>query len=667
MNGGGGGGQKEEIGREQELAEQVQEEHTEDLKRIPPWTKQITIRGIIASILIGSVYSIIAMKLNLTTGITPNLNISAALLAFIFIRTWTKLLRKLGYVTTPFTKQENTMIQTCSVACYSIAIGGGFGSYLLGLNHTTYELAGTDTPGNTISSQKEPGIGWMSGFLFLVCFVGLFVLIPLRKIMIIDYKLTYPSGMAAAVLINGFHNRGEKLARKQVKGFMRFFSISFLWGIFQWFFSGKDGCGFAQFPTFGLQAWKNTFFFDFSLTYVGTGMICSHVVNLSLLLGAVLSWGVMWPLIGHLKGNWFPESLSESSMRSLNGYKVFISVALIIGDGLYNFFKVSCFTLINVHGRFKQRNINIVAPSQSKAIEDEKQNEVFVRENIPIWVGVVGYMSFAVISMIAIPMMFPQLKWYFVVVAYILAPSLAFCNAYGAGLTDINMAYNYGKVALFTIAALSGKENGVVAGMIACGIMKSMVSVACILMQDFKTAHFTYTSPRSMFVSQAIGTALGCIVSPLSFMLFYKAFDIGNPDGEFKAPYAIIYRNMAILGVEGFSALPQHCLQLCYVFFAFAIVTDLVKDLAPPKIAKWIPLPMCMAVPFLIGGYFAIDMCMGTLIVFVWHKLRPLKAELMIPAVASGLICGEGLWILPSSVLALAKIKPPICMKFVPS
>ncbi|CAM8900045.1 unnamed protein product [Rhodiola kirilowii] len=666
MNG-GGGGQKEEIGREQELAEQVQEEHTEDLKRIPPWTKQITIRGIIASILIGSVYSIIAMKLNLTTGITPNLNISAALLAFIFIRTWTKLLRKLGYVTTPFTKQENTMIQTCSVACYSISIGGGFGSYLLGLNHTTYELAGTDTPGNTISSQKEPGIGWMSGFLFLVCFVGLFVLIPLRKIMIIDYKLTYPSGMAAAVLINGFHNRGEKLARKQVKGFMRFFSISFLWGFFQWFFSGKDGCGFAQFPTFGLQAWKNTFFFDFSLTYVGTGMICSHVVNLSLLLGAVLSWGVMWPLIGHLKGNWFPESLSESSMRSLNGYKVFISVALIIGDGLYNFFKVSCFTLINVHGRFKQRNINIVAPSQSKAIEDEKQNEVFVRENIPIWVGVVGYMSFAVISMIAIPMMFPQLKWYFVVVAYILAPSLAFCNAYGAGLTDINMAYNYGKVALFTIAALSGKENGVVAGMIACGIMKSMVSVACILMQDFKTAHFTYTSPRSMFVSQAIGTALGCIVSPLSFMLFYKAFDIGNPDGEFKAPYAIIYRNMAILGVEGFSALPQHCLQLCYVFFAFAIVTDLVKDLAPPKIAKWIPLPMCMAVPFLIGGYFAIDMCMGTLIVFVWHKLRPLKAELMIPAVASGLICGEGLWILPSSVLALAKIKPPICMKFVPS
>lgn len=97
---------------------------TEVSKRMQPWTKQITVRGVIASILIGSMYSIIAMKLNLTTGITPNLNVSAALLAFVFMRTWTKLLRKVGIVSTPFTKQENTMIQTCSVASYSIAVGG---------------------------------------------------------------------------------------------------------------------------------------------------------------------------------------------------------------------------------------------------------------------------------------------------------------------------------------------------------------------------------------------------------------------------------------------------------------------------------------------------------------------------------------------------------------
>ncbi|KAJ6976506.1 metal-nicotianamine transporter YSL3-like isoform X1 [Populus alba x Populus x berolinensis] len=240
-----------------EAMEEVRDE-PEDIKRIAPWTKQITVKGIVASIAIGIIYSVIVMKLNLTTGLVPNLNVSAALLAFVFLRTWTKLLSKAGIVTAPFTRQENTIVQTCAVACYSIAVGGGFGSYLLGLNRKTYEQAGVDTEGNTPGSTKEPGIGWMTGFLFVSSFVGLLALVPLRKIMIIDYKLSYPSGTATAVLINGFHTpKGDKMARKQVHGFM-FFSLSFLWAFFQWFYSGGEKCGFSQFPAFGLKAWKNS-------------------------------------------------------------------------------------------------------------------------------------------------------------------------------------------------------------------------------------------------------------------------------------------------------------------------------------------------------------------------------------------------------------------------
>lgn len=291
---------------------------------------------------------------------------------------------------------------------------------------------------------------------------------------------------------------------------------------------------------------------------------------------------------------------------------------------------------------------------------------MFIRDSIPLKFAAMGYVALVIVSVITIPLIFPELKWYFVLVAYIFAPSLAFCNAYGAGLTDINMAYNYGKVGLFFIAAVSGKEHGVVAAMAACGLFKSIVNVSCILMQDFKTGHLTLTSPKAMLLSQAIGTALGCIVSPLSFTLFYNAFDIGNPDGEFKAPYAIIYRNLAIIGVQGFSALPEHCLQLCYAFFAFAIAINLVKELSPKKVGNWMPLPTAMAVPFLIGGYFAIDMCVGSLVVFLWHKINAKKAELMVPAVASGLICGEGMWSLPASVLALVRINPPMCMSFAP-
>ncbi|XP_073297716.1 metal-nicotianamine transporter YSL3-like [Primulina huaijiensis] len=640
----------------------------DEVRRIPPWTKQITIRGIVASLIIGIIYSIIVMKLNLTTGLVPNLNVSAAFLAFVFVRTWTKLIQKANVGAAPFTKQENTVIQTCAVACYSIAVGGGFGSYLLGLNKRTYEQVGADTEGNSPGSYKEPGLDWMIGFLFVVSFVGLLALVPLRKIMIIDYDLPYPSGTATAVLINGFHTRkGDETAKEQVRGFMKFLSLSFIWSFFQWFFAGGEQCGFINFPTLGLEAWKETFYFDFSMTYVGAGMICSHTVNLSLLFGAVLSWGVMWPLISEKKGDWYPRNLKESSMKSLNGYKVFISISLILGDGLYNFIKTLFITTKSVYTTFNVDHLKSVSDHKNQSLYNRKQNEIFTREGIPLWMACVGYIFFSVISIIVIPLMFPQLKWYYVLVAYVLAPSLSFCNAYGAGLTDMNMAYNYGKVALFVLAALSGKNNGVVAGLIGCGLIKSIVSISSDLMHDFKTGHLTLTSPRSMLISQGIGTAIGCIVASFTFFIFCKAFDMGNPDGDYKAPYAIIYRNMAILGVEGFSALPHHCLQMCYGFFSFAILANLLRDVAPERFGKWVPLPMAMAVPFLVGAYFAIDMCVGSLVVFVWGKVNRRKANSMVPAVASGLISGDGLWILPSSILALAKINPPICMGFLPS
>jgi hypothetical protein len=59
----------------------------------------------------------------------------------------------------------------------------GFGSFMLGLNRRTYEAAGVNTPGNVPGSVKEPGFGWIAGFLVASSFGGLLTLIPLRKVL----------------------------------------------------------------------------------------------------------------------------------------------------------------------------------------------------------------------------------------------------------------------------------------------------------------------------------------------------------------------------------------------------------------------------------------------------------------------------------------------------
>lgn len=117
------------------MARKVEEEYEEDEgesiervfegQEVPDWKEQVTARALAVSALLGFMFSVIVMKLNLTTGIIPSLNVSAGLLGFFLLTSWTRLLDKAGVPgVKPFTRQENTVVQTCVVACSGIAFSG---------------------------------------------------------------------------------------------------------------------------------------------------------------------------------------------------------------------------------------------------------------------------------------------------------------------------------------------------------------------------------------------------------------------------------------------------------------------------------------------------------------------------------------------------------------
>ncbi|KAG0492060.1 hypothetical protein HPP92_005458 [Vanilla planifolia] len=642
-----------------------------ECREVPTWGEQLTARAFVVSLVLGFFLSFIVMKLNLTTGIIPSFNVSAGLLGF-FVKTWTKILDKSGFLKQPFTRQENTVIQTCVVACSGIAFSGGFGSYILGMSKNVSTDFGE---GDNELNTKDPQIGWMIAFLLTVSFIGLFSVVPLRKIMILSYKLTYPSGTATAHLINSFHtSQGALLAKRQVSFLFKSLGGSFLWSFFQWFYTGGSDCGFGSFPTFGLEAYNNRFYFDFSTTYIGVGMICPYMINVSLLLGSVISWGILWPYISSKKGVWYDSELHDSSLQGLNGYKVFISIAMILGDGLFHFLAVLSRCSYDVYTKCSpSRDVSPFADqplyeSTVTSFDDRRRAKVFLKDQIPSFAVAGGYLLLAAVSVFTVPHIFPQLKYYHIIAAYLIAPLFAFCNAYGCGLTDWSLASSYGKLAIFIFGVWVGLDHGgVLAGLAACGIMMSIVATASDLMQDFKTGYLTLASPRSMFISQVIGTAMGCVISPSVFWMFYKAYPLGTEGSDYPAPYAKVYRGIAALGVHGFSTLPRNCLSFCFAFFLAAMAINGIREVARHK--KWrfhsyVPSAMGIAVPFYLGSYFTIDMCVGSLILLLWEKRDKRQADAFAPAVAAGLICGDGIWSLPASLLAIAKVKPPICMKF---
>ena len=90
------------------------------------WTEQITVRSVVASILLGTIVSSVGMNLVFMTGVVPSLNIPAAMLSLILLKIWTHILWRFDVFHEPFTRQENTIIQTCVVACASMVSSGEY-------------------------------------------------------------------------------------------------------------------------------------------------------------------------------------------------------------------------------------------------------------------------------------------------------------------------------------------------------------------------------------------------------------------------------------------------------------------------------------------------------------------------------------------------------------
>ena len=56
--------------------------------------------------------------------------------------------------------------------------------------------------------------------------------------------------------------------------------------------------------------------------WLHAGMICPHIVNVSMMLGAIITWGFLWPFIASKAGEWYPADLNEHNFSGLFGYKV---------------------------------------------------------------------------------------------------------------------------------------------------------------------------------------------------------------------------------------------------------------------------------------------------------------------------------------------------------
>lgn len=109
---------------EDDPQEGISTERAFEADPIPSLSETITLRSLVVSFILGVGLSAVAMKISLNSGFLPPLTIPAGLIGFYLSRAWIRVLDSFKVPHLPFTRQENTVIQTCVVACSAITFSG---------------------------------------------------------------------------------------------------------------------------------------------------------------------------------------------------------------------------------------------------------------------------------------------------------------------------------------------------------------------------------------------------------------------------------------------------------------------------------------------------------------------------------------------------------------
>ncbi|KAG5606800.1 hypothetical protein H5410_028292, partial [Solanum commersonii] len=170
---------------------------------------------------------------------------------------------------------------------------------------------------------------------------------------------------------------------------------------------------------------------------------------------------------------------------------------------------------------------------------------------------------------------------------------------------------NYGTLAILTFSYWVGLENGgEIAGLASCGLMISILDRDG-LMGDFKAGYLTLTS----CVPCSLANSLNCrgrVITPLVLQYFQLAYRLGDPK------VLEVYPNIA-------STSPFACFQAAILI---NLVTQASKKFETKyRIYRFIQESNVHGVPFYLGGYFAIDVCLGSLILLGWQMYNKQKAK----------------------------------------
>ena len=574
---------------------------------------QLTPRAVVTGMLIGGLMSVSNLYVGLKTGWGLGVTITSCIIAYAVFKFLEQVVP--AYRKRPFSTLENyTMSSAASAAGYMSS--AGLVSAIPALFMTTGRLL----------EWWEIGL-WLAALSML----GVFMAIPLKRQLINIDQLPFPSGIATAETLTSMHSEGGEavLKARSLFGAALLGAVVAAWrdlvggikAIAGWAIPSEIPFGPGGFARDLLT--KYTIGIEGSLIMVAAGAIMGLRVAASMLVGSIIFYGVIGPIL-------VQQGIAQPGYRGIVSWVLWPSTAMMVASGLLSF-ALKWKTVLRAFG-----GLGRLMGGTAAAEPDDPLAAI----EVPSSWFVAGTLASGTACVILGHWLF-GITWWMGILAVLVTFFLSIVAARATGETDITPIGAMGKITQLIYGVVA--PSNITTNLMTASITSGAASHAADLLTDLKSGYLLGGNPRKQTISQLFGVIAGTIVSVPAYLFVVQRDPTRLGSEALPAPSAKVWAGVAELLADGIGALPYGALTAIAVGAALGIVLTLLEELGPKAWRPWLPSTTGLGIAGVIPAFNSFAMFAGALLAWLFARARPKAAEAYTVPVSSGLIAGESL------------------------
>lgn len=576
---------------------------------------QLTVRAVIAGMLLGGVMSLTNLYIAIKSGWSFGVTITAGILAYALFGA----LRSIRLSRVDFGMLENNAMQSVASAA-GYMTGGGTVAAIPALMIATHQ----NLPAHVM-------FFWITGIAVL----GVFMAIPMKRQMINTEGLPFPSGIAAAETLRSLHAHGGEAAPR---------ARALLWSgaiaaLVTWWRDAKaswlpypklaEQFG-LPFSIHGIAAKSWTLAVDTSLVLYAGGAIMGWRSAWSLMLGALVNYALLVPY-GHSI-----HAITTVSQGGIVKWTLWFGSSLLLTSGLLSFafsWRQIARAFGDVGKIFGRRK-----PREDRASEAVATGPTMEQIEVPMSWFVIGT---AVMAPLVIFMgsLFFGMKWWMGLLGIAMSFFIAIVACRATGETDTTPTGALGKITQLTFGVAA--PGSVTVNLMSANLTAGVAIHSADLLTDLKSGYLLGAKPRQQFYAQFFGVLAGSAFVVPAFRLLIPNWEMLGTAAA-PVPGALSWNAVAQVLARGLSQLPTSSRWLIAAGATLGIVLVLLER-AFPKHKKYIPSPTGLGLAFTLSFANSFSMFAGACVALVLEQRKPALAERYVIPVSSGIIAGEGI------------------------